>query len=333
MRYSRSLVVLPLFFFFIVGCGPSSTNSQKEVMDTVSILQFNIVVVPDLSNRVKPELYPKPVKDEQIIDHVLGMLYPEILTYRRSEEQKDLFRISFPNEGVINLYDLNMEELEIDFSKFDKQLDRINYIKGRSKETLEGDIDKISSGIDKAYKAAEFKNYGADIWSYFNRIDEFIIKDDSYVSQYQGSYYKEEYKNILVLLTDGYLEAGIYNDAGCTSKNECYFMSGRTISQFRVEFKASGSSDFKDFFIQNNYGIVPIQNQELKNLDILLLEAYDRSLDKSGNATVFPSDFEIMKLFWEDWMTKSGVRKFKMLKTASSINEASNNINKFFFDN
>jgi hypothetical protein len=39
---------------------------------------------------------------------------------------------------------------------------------------------------------------------------------------------------------------------------------------------------------------------------------YDRSLSQGGNATVHPTDTEILKLFWSDWLEKSGVKRYEL---------------------
>ncbi len=52
------------------------------------------------------------------------------------------------------------------------------------------------------------------------------------------------------------------------------------------------------------------------------MELYDRSLSGGGNATVHPTDKEIIHLFWSDWLEKSGVKKFKLVDVASSESEA-----------
>ena len=323
----RVVFGVALSLLCLLGCSGGSKTKVDGVKKV--IYHYNVMIVPDLSNRIIDDMYPKPVADQQIISSVLDLIYPEILTISRQENQQDIFRISFINEGVIKLYDLNMANLEIDFSKFKSQLNRIDYVIGKANPSLDSDLELYKKELEKAYHKAEQATYGADIWSFFNKVDEYFSKDIIRSFTYEGNEYLEKYKNIMILLTDGYLEAGIYDQNGCQSENTCYFMSGRTIKQFRDAFKKSGMDDMKAFFEKENYGIVPVKNEALKNLEVLLLEAYDRSLDTSGNATVFPSDYEIMKLFWEDWMMKSGVKSFEMHQTVSNKNEAIEKIKNF----
>ena len=45
---------------------------------------------------------------------------------------------------------------------------------------------------------------------------------------------------------------------------------------------------------------------------LLVLKMYDRSLSQGGNATVHSIDTEILKLFWSDWLEKSGVKRYQL---------------------
>ena len=72
------------------------------------------------------------------------------------------------------------------------------------------------------------------------------------------------------------------------------------------------------FFKKEGYGIVPIENNALKEFEILVLEVNDRSLDKSGNTTVKPTDFEVIKLFWEDWFLQSGIENYNIVPISTS---------------
>lgn len=328
MKFYKLLLILP-FIVLVVSC--SGSKKEEEQLQIKYQYHYNTLIVPDLSNRVNPQMYPKQVDDESIVSEMLKLIDPKILRFGRDEGQQDVFSVSFINERVINLYDLEMGNLKIDFSSFDNQLNRINYIKGLSQSNLKEDISKFEDELARAYNSAKRETYGADIWSYFKSLDKYQVKGTIDTIKYRGgnTQYIQDYKNVMILMTDGYLESGIYDQTGCKVDNLCYFMSGRTIKKFREEFKSSGMSNIETFFDKKGYGIVPVDNPILENLEVLLLEAFDRSLDKSGNATVYPSDFEIMKLFWEDWMEKSGVKRFEIYQTAADVNEARQRISDF----
>ena len=71
------------------------------------------------------------------------------------------------------------------------------------------------------------------------------------------------------------------------------------------------------------------ENELLKEVEILVLEIDDRSLNESGNSTKEISDYKIIKIFWEDWLTKSGVKRFELFTKASTKSEVQDHINKF----
>jgi hypothetical protein len=79
--------------------------------------------------------------------------------------------------------------------------------------------------------------------------------------------------------------------------------------------------DLTRFYEEGKYGIIPVDNKNIENLEVLVLEMYDRSLDTAGAATTYPTDKEILDLFWNDWLKKSGVKKFELRQVASTKQE------------
>ncbi len=290
----------------------------KPVPKKTTIIHFNITFAPDLSNRVNPNLYKRPLNDVDILRIITNDLYPPILRYRRSENQKDKLLIDFINKGLINQYQVNTDKLLIDFGKFKNQNERINYIMARpsATRTLKQDETAMVTEFNHINNKAASQNFGADIWTYFNQgIDDRIVLPEEQPINDEGETYVNAYRNILILTTDGYIEAGIY-DKG-------FDLSKKRIDNFRTAFLTSGQTDINAFFKKNKqFRINPIHNDHLKNLEVLVMELYDRSLSKAGSATVQPTDMEIMKLFWTDWLQQSKVKRFELHPCANSKDEA-----------
>ncbi|WP_184548329.1 hypothetical protein [Mucilaginibacter sp. FT3.2] len=288
-------------------------SSKKYV-----ITHYNITFAADLSNRVNASLYRRPLDDAQILGLLTSNLYPSILRSHRSENQKDKLRIDFINKGLINQYKVNTDKLTIDFGRFPNQNARIDYIKERNnvKQTLRKDLTSLVSEFQRVNKAAEHQNFGADIWTYLNEgMDNAAVLPDEKSIADENNTYTNSYRNVLILTTDGYIEAGIY-DKG-------FDLSKKTVDRFRDAYLASGEAEMANFFKKNKqYRIKPVQNDNLKNLEILVLELYDRSRSKVGAATVHPTDLEIIKLFWSNWLKESKVRRFELRPMANSKNEA-----------
>lgn len=290
----------------------------KPPSKKMTITHFNITFAPDLSNRVNPNLYKRPLNDVDILKIITADLYPSILRYRRSENQKDKLLIDFINKGLINQYQVNTDKLLIDFGRFKNQNERINYIMDRDhvQRTLKQDEGAMVNEFNHINAKAACQNFGADVWTYFNQgVDDRIVLQPEQPISDDGETYVNAYRNVLILTTDGYIEAGIY-DKG-------FDLSKKRIDNFRTAFLASGQTDLKEFFQKNKqFRINPIHNDHLKNLEVLVMELYDRSLSKAGSATVQPTDMEIMKLFWTDWLQQLKVKRFELHACANSKDEA-----------
>lgn len=322
----KNILIWASITVIFVACTSKADEGNTE-NKRYNTEHFNIIIAPDLSNRVDFTIKPKPLKDLQIVEVLLDNLYPTILNSKnRTENQRDKIRLDFINKGLINEYKIQTKNLYLDFEVFENQGKRMDYIKGRSDRKLKDEKDKFITEYTKIHSTAEKNNFGADIWSYLKGLDNTLIKTTVDVRNFRNSEYHHSYKNVIIILTDGYIEAGLYGKQGCKQGNQCYYLSSNRIMEFRNAFKNSGEDDLKTFFKKNQYGIVPVDNPVLAHVEILALEFNDRSLDKAGNATVHPTDYQILELFWTDWMIKSGVKSFKMKSALSSENDAEKEI-------
>ncbi|MCL7987627.1 hypothetical protein M8998_06720 [Sphingobacterium sp. lm-10] len=301
-------------------------------------IHYNITIAPDLSNRIDTMLYPRAISDLVIVDGFIDAFYPGIVTYDlgrkkdnlRKTGQKDILRVDFINQKMGSNYVL--ADMEFNLARFEKnQAERIQYLTNQGTENLDQDKQKFKQSYAKLNDAVMKQNMKADIWSYFNNgIKSNLLDNDiDSVMHKNGKGLNRSFAcNVLVLLTDGYIEAGLYGKENCEG-NRCYFLDSKRVDDFRIAFKKSGSNDMKAFFGQEGYGIIPVENPLLKNLNVLVMEMYDRSIDSSGRAKYHPSDWEILQLFWSDWLTQSGVKSYKLLPTASSKQEAMRHVQDF----
>lgn len=293
-------------FLILTATAKLSAQKQKEVV------HYNIVFAPDLSNRLNSKLYPKAVNDADIVNGVLQQIWPNILRIKRNQDQMDRYSVEFINKGLIGLYKVNTEILNIDFQHFKKQSDRINYVMARGvSQTLSGDIDKFMTEYRKFNNKASLSNNGADIWTYFNSgIDGRVV-----LPEITNGKVIHRFRNIMVLLTDGYIEAGIFKKG--------FDLSSDKVSDFRNAFLKSKEDNIEIFLAKNKrFKINPARNAFLKNIEVIVLEMYDRSLSKTGSATKHPTDMEIMKVIWSDWMRSSGIKRFELKSTSVNKTES-----------
>lgn len=301
----------------------TKTSEQLRLAGTtekLTITHFNITFAPDLSNRVNPKLYKRPLSDIELLKVITGKLQTDILTYKRSQNQRDRLFVDFINKGLISQYDVRTDKLLIDLGRFPNQLARINYIMMDTppKPTLAQDISVMNQEFSRVYSKAIKGNVGADVWTYLDQgiDDKNVFTDEKPIQDMDDNIcYVNHFRNILILPTDGYIEAGIFGKG--------FDLGQQTINRFRNAFLASGETDLQKFFSKSpSYHIKPVNNKRLRQLEILVLEMYDRSLTPSGSATVHPTDMEIMKLFWKNWLQASGVKHFELHPYANSRDEA-----------
>ncbi len=321
---SFAKIVVASLAFLGTGCDSEANSKESEDAITsspISTYHYNIIITPDLSNRL---LKNRPVSDSDIVKSVLNNIYPKIITKGKSMNQYDIFSTSIINNNLVSKYNVDTERLTIDFARFKRdQMQRIQYITGKNKaENLALDKASFIKEYDRVSSLAARSTTGADLWNYFNEsIDETFIKKDAPKISFNGKSYPSEYRNIMILLTDGYIEASMFGKNACQG-NKCHYLSSELIKSFRVAFKKSGMSDFKEFYKKHNYGIKPAANPNLKDLEVLVMQMEDRSLNAAGNTTVFPTDRQILELFWTDWLKKSGVKRFKLTPAYSSKAQA-----------
>ena len=331
MKNIIAIIAIALFVSSCVGnkekgdiAGIFSDKTTKQINN-----HLNIIITPDLSNRISVHTRHKAVHDTLLIKALLNSYYPDIYKSNgRVTGQKDEISFLFTNSTIISQQNINMDALNIDFSNFsDGQ--RIQYLVSHSDEIALYELDKkkMNNEVKRIYNNLTENPGGADILNYFNQqLKKPKIKENSKPFKFDQTIVYNNQRNILILFTDGYIEAGLYGNINCTD-NQCVYLDESVINKFRNSFKASNESDIKKFFVENNYGIKPIENEQLKDLEVIVVEMYDRSLANSGSQRQVPNDLEIIKIFWSDWLEKSGVKKYKLFGTANSEKDFTENIN------
>ena len=311
--------------------GANISEKNEKISNSRVTQHFNMVIVPDLSNRVTK---PKPVDDLDIIESILNDISSIYLkSQNRRIGQKDQFQVLLTNQSLINSLDAKMDNLRIDFSKFQRQRNRIEYITGVNRTyNLKSDIVRFKNELKEAYSNAKNNVKGADVISFFKSLDKATIKPKGEIKNLRtedGRVIYQEYRNVLILLTDGYIEADMYSKT-YNEDNIYPNLSEKRINSFRKDYLKNGKGrTMKQFFKDLGYGITPVDNPLLSEVEILVLELDDRSKNANGNASSEISDDDIIKLFWTDWLTKSGVKKFELHSTANSISDIKYHIKNF----
>lgn len=331
MKLTYLFFSLSIFIYYScttdVGKSENSTSVQTKVN-----YGHNIIVLVDFSNRIKDT---KPVADSQII----GVIMSRLKSLFQSSIDKGIYDkliITSVNTNDLMRCNISSSDLAIDLTKFKTSTERSDYLYHNTGiNSFSHDSLKIISSFSNLSQCLTSydRQLPADIcYSFQELLTSPMIDTSSREYVYEEINFVNKYKNYVILITDGYIEAGRYSDDPDMVKNNKYrFLSRALIDKFRDDFHSSGKNDFEKFFKDNDYGIIPIKNEYLQDCKFLALEFFDRSLI-NGRSSKNPTDIEIMKLFWNDWLVQSGIDKssVNLKSTATNTQQLSSIIDDFF---
>lgn len=136
------------------------------------------------------------------------------------------------------------------------------------------------------------------------RIYELAIKDNHYVGSDTWSFFKnkvkdysieEEYRNILIILTDGYM---FHMNNKRTEGNKTTFLTPEYIRSEKLN-----SSQWENIFEKGEYGFIPATDN-LENLEILVLGINPDPKNQYEG--------ELIRKYWADWFEKMGVKRYEI---------------------
>lgn len=268
-NYFALFIVLACIGFISVNCGGTKTNDEDKQTAKTSILPLNISVYLDLSDRLTRDLNPTQMeRDTAIINNLIDLFIEDCITNGKILNSNNHFQIFFypaPNSSDIAQL---AKGLNIDLSK--------TQLKRKKSELVEMK-NRFQTNLSQIYTDAinDGKWVGSDIWGFFSNkeVDKLCIR--------------EGYRNILVILTDGYL---FHKDNKIKDGNAYSYVLPQTLA------------------IPDASLIV--QRKGLSNLEVLLLEVnpYD---PKQRNALISTL---------ENWLKEMEVGKYVVNETALPVN-------------
>ena len=288
----KKIIYLFGVLLFLGGCANDKKNetknndikSNKKVSNVRSDKQLNITILLDLSDRIEPTKYPnKPEhfeRDIEIVDY-----FTEV--FKKDMENKGAFMANGKMKVIFSPRPKD-EEINQIASELSVDLSSTNNTKEK-KQIFDNVSSNFRKNLERIYsKTIETKNYpGSDIWRFFkNDVFDYAIAEN------------KDYRNILVILTDGYL---FHKDSKDKDANRSMSLLPRNIKEngFR-------SSNWRDKFENGDYGYISTRD-DLENLDILVLEISPSPQDKD--------DEDVIKAYLTKWFNEMNVNKFELYNT------------------
>lgn len=181
------IVVVIGSFFIIRSCPGTDVNGGEDSLIANTPKPVNLSIYLDLSDRIKPDgsaALSQKEKDMAIVEYLTNYVKDKAVK-EKILPCKDRIKVFFypaPSDSKIAMLS---EKLELDLG---------TTAMAAKKKTLIEFGDEFKSSMEQIYTSTiNTSNWqGSDIWGFFNKpIDNYCVKDG--------------YRNILVVLTDGYI--------------------------------------------------------------------------------------------------------------------------------
>jgi hypothetical protein len=279
------------------GCGPTPSSADpKSKKDDFPLINsspnkdLNISVLIDLSDRInsaQDKRQPMQAERDINIINILSAAIKKNVSAHGSFKAKARYNVYFhPEPSDKNIRDI-ASQLSVNWvGSNDMQQAKQNKIRYQQ---MEGNFAK---GLRDIYQLADKASTypGSDIWRF--------MKDEVKIKCIESD---TSYRNILVILTDGYMyyKEGKQQLPGTHRYN--YIERGtEQFARFRDPNKLASEFDSLD------YGIIPA-TKNLGNLEILVLECRPEE--------AYPQDFDIMQKYWCKWFREMGVKHAEIYKS------------------
>lgn len=309
----------------LIGCNgctdPDKENKVIAEKKQVYINDYNILLVPDLSNRINQSIHPKPVEDSLLINNILDHTSDILQLQSRTTNVLDIYKIDFINRGILNNNSIKAKEVEINFRRFKGNLVGASEYK---RKELQKDINTFKNNTKNIYSYAISHPSGSDIWNYFNEtIIPNVLPEDGEETNLTTADVKliKKNKNVVVLFTDGYIEN--------LNQTKGYKLDQKLINSIRTSYQKSDADNLEKFILSHpEYSLKSTENN-LSSLNILIFEIIDRSLDSNGVAKYQPTDFQIIKILWTKWLKDSGCTNIEIHQAFNKKEEAYEKLSAF----
>lgn len=238
---------------------------------------LNLIIVPDLSRRIIDGVNnPDQISNDTTILNYIWEAFENSTKLKMNT--KDRLTVDVTDKGQAGGQFLKLaNNLIFDLSKYKDKINRLYF--------TDSVRNQYTKNIDTMYQLAKREPIGADYWHYFRYdVSKHIPKPTLY----------DNYRNVLIIITDGYLEA---ENSKATGNPPLY--TGSLAERQKVANKMKSGKSVEgavDGIIK-----IPDIDQKFPTLEVLLLEINPRA---SGT----PKDYDILEFLWRDWFKRIGIK-------------------------
>lgn len=267
------VIVTALLVVLVGGCTSEATQKDEKNAHADATVEagdkpLNLSVYIDLSDRLikQPGAVPQMENDTAIINCIFELFLDRCKkNILKNEDHFQVFFYPVPTHSNINLI---AKSLNLDLGKAGATMKKkaVKEFQNTYKENLETIYTSTMNSK---------KWVGSDIWGFFSnkKVDQLCIKDG--------------YRNVLVILTDGYL---FYEPNKIKQGNQYSYILPQTLN--------------------NPKSSLIVKRGGLEGLEVLMLEISPKS----------PTERERMTQILSDWFSQMGVQKFVVNEADVSAN-------------
>lgn len=280
MKNTLLKILMSLMLLLVFSCKESKNKEKEKAIKSAVSENYNISILVDLSDRISIKKNPNPTMEfyERDLGYIKSVseAFTQHLKSKRIRQIDDKMQLFFnpePQDPNINLIS---QKLKIAIDKNNASKDLLTSISGN-----------YTSNTSKIYELAiKDDNYiGSDIWNFFD-------------SKAQDQCIDSRYRNILVILTDGYM---FYEGAQIKNGSLSSYLTPPLIKQ-----NGLNTNDWQKKFQKKGFGFIKIDS-DLSNLEVLVL-----GINPSKNN---PYEEKVIKAYWTKWLTDMKIKHF-VIKSA-----------------
>ena len=265
-------------FLWSCGAAPHQETAGNKTNAPAIQKQLNLTILLDLSDRIDPVTNPGHVeRDSALISYLTSYFLGQMAakgTYMSKGKMRLIFHPNPPDPNI----NMAAEKLNIDLSKMDT----------KGKKTVYETLDKtVGENISRIYRItiSQGKWPGSDIWRFFkNDVKDVAVDKDT------------SYRNILVVLTDGYL---YHEDSKDKYGNRYACITPKLLDPYR-------SNNWEEKMDKDDFGLIS-KRADLDQLEVLLLEVTP--------SPKFRNDEDVIRKVVDKWFGEMKVKKWKVLNS------------------
>lgn len=245
--------------------------------------QLNVSILIDLSDRIRPQKNVVPTQADRDIEVVktITEAFKNEMRKQGAFFSSGKIRVFFHPSPKNNSINEVINKLTID----------LNGLKPAEKKVIYKNItSNFEEQLTSIYQNVidEDSYFGSDIWRFFkNDVKDFCINESL------------EYRNILVILTDGYV---YHQDSKDRIKNKTAYITPGFIS--REGFRNNVQWETK--YSRGKYGLL-CKRKDLENLEVLVLEIAPSNKAKN--------DEDVIRRYLSDWFEDMGITRYALYNT------------------